>query len=234
MNIYSRGNAAKQWIFEELDRRYGQKPLEILDLACGDAVIWHRYLETHPHTQVTGIDTDQPAIKRGIAANIPNLHLSVFDVQKKQTETKQYDVVLTLSAIEHIVDRAAFVKTVWSSLRPGGFAFLNYDAGHFRSSDLQERVMVPVSQALAALGYEAPYMKKVDDGTLLGLCSKQGFTVIERKKHNVEALKKFMKGATDDALSAWFAFEAQLNAQYTPTQLDMLMLSTTVVLQKPE
>ena len=31
--IYEPGNAAKQWILEKLDQRFGQSPARILDLA---------------------------------------------------------------------------------------------------------------------------------------------------------------------------------------------------------
>jgi hypothetical protein len=52
-------------------------------------------------------------------------------------------------------------------------------------------------------------------------------------KHNLHPMKGFLRGANDDALGAWFAFEDSLNAQFTPEKLDAVMWSTTLIVTKP-
>jgi SAM-dependent methyltransferase len=231
--IYERGNAGKQWILTELDRRFGHITCRILDLACGDGTKWKTFLPSHPDMTVVGIDTDAAAIGRGKAANagLPNLELRVADAQKPIEGT--FDAVVAMSAIEHVVDREAFLKTVWDALTPGGVAYLNYDAGHFRSWDIKERIMVPVSQTLATVGYEKPYMKKVDDAVFRAKAERQKFSVIALRKHNLYPLKGFMRNASDEALHDWFAYEDALNARFAPEMLDRIMWSTTLVVQKP-
>ncbi len=231
--IYERGNAAKQWIFEELDRKFGQSSVRVLDLACGDAKKWKSYLAAHPPTRVIGIDTDANAIERGksLFAGVSQIELRVFDAQKPLDET--FDAVVAMSAIEHVVDRPAFLKTTWDALRSGGAAYLNYDAGHFRSNDIKERLMVPISQILAIFGFEGPYMKKVDDAFFRRQAESLGFKATGLKKHNAQKLKGIMRGAPDDILNDWFAFEDSLNARFTPEKLDDFMLSTTLILERP-
>jgi cyclopropane fatty-acyl-phospholipid synthase-like methyltransferase len=160
------------------------------------------------------------------------VNLRVFDAQHP-LDTTTFDAVVAMSAIEHVVDRVAFLKTVWSALKPGGIALLNYDAGHFRSHDWKERLLVPFSQFLAMLGYEKPYMKKVDDRVFQGQAAAIGFHVTGVRKHNLHPLKGLMRGADDELLKAWFALEEKLGQVYTPEQLDRAMWSTTVILQKP-
>ncbi|MBI4138640.1 class I SAM-dependent methyltransferase [Candidatus Uhrbacteria bacterium] len=231
--IYVRNNAAKQWILEELDHRFMDGAVRILDLGCGDAGEWAAFLPTHPETRVVGIDTDARVIARGRASfhAEPRIDLRVFDAQERLTET--FDVVVAMSAIEHVVDRPAFLRTTWSALRSGGTAYLNYDVGHFRSRDVKERIMVPVSQMLAMVGIEGPYMKRVHDAAFRKQAETVGFRVLTTKKHNLAAMKKIMKGAEEPAILEWFAFERKLNDLFPPERLDPVMLSTTLVVQKP-
>lgn len=234
MVIYERGNAAKQAIFLALDRLASSgEEVRVLDLACGDGRLWGTFLDTHPNVSVIGIDTDAQAIQRGEREHAHSrLHLRVLDAQKP-LEDASFQAVVAFSAIEHVVDRPAFLRTVWQALLPGGRAFLNYDAGHFRSWDLKERLMVPVSQLLAYLGIEGPYMKRVDDKLFTSQVLAQGFTIEAVQKYNLHPLKGFFRGATDEALVAWVEFEQRLNALYTPQVLDEVMWSTTFILQKP-
>lgn len=230
--LYQRGNAAKQWIFEELERRFAVRSAKILDLGCGDGSKWPPFLSAHPAIHVTGIDTDRSAIKSGQKAYASaQLELRVGDAQKMADGT--YDAVIAFSAIEHVVNRAAFLKTVWSALAPGGVAYLNYDDGHFRSSDMKERMMVPVSQMLAAVGIQGPYMKHVDDFTFRRMAEAQGFRVVSFRKHNLHPLKGFLRNATDDAVAAWYDFEEKLGELYNPAELDKIMWSSTLVVEKP-
>lgn len=231
--IYSAGNAAKQWIFQEIHRRFGDRPARILDVACGSGTLWKTFLEDHPTIHVTGVDTDRGAIDTGKSAmaSLPNIELAVFDAQRPVEGL--FDCVTALSALEHIVDHAAFIDTVWQSLRQGGVAFLNYDAGHFRSRNIKERIMVPVSQMLAVVGIEWPYMKKVEDAELISLLERRGFVIIRHMKHNAPCLKRGMKPLGEDAVRRWLEFESSLNDVVRPEDLDRLMLSTTIVVQKP-
>ncbi|MFH1078252.1 MAG: class I SAM-dependent methyltransferase [Patescibacteria group bacterium] len=231
--IYERGNAAKQWILNEMGRHFGGSACRVLDLGCGDGAKWRGFLPTHPVMTVVGIDTDAEAIARGrgMSAGLKGLDLRVADAQKPVEGA--FDVIVAMSAIEHVVDRKAFLTTVWDALSSGGVAFLNYDAGHFRSRDIKERLMVPISQLLALIGVEGPYMKKVDDATFRRQAEAQGFKVVATRKHNLAPLKGVMRGAGDEALVEWFAYEEALNARFAPEQLDGAMWSTTLILQKP-
>lgn len=232
MPLYQRGNAAKQWIFQELERRFASRPAKILDLGCGDGSKWPPFLSHHPSIHVEGIDTDRKAIKQGMKAyGSAQLALRVADAQQMTDGT--YDAVIAFSAVEHVVDRAAFLKTVWEALAPGGVAYLNYDDGHFRSSHWKERLMVPVSQALALIKIEGPYMKHVDDLLFRRMAEAQGFRVVDFRKHNMHPMKGFMRNASDEAIQSWYGLEEKLGQLYRPEELDKIMWSSTLVVERP-
>lgn len=93
--------------------------------------------------------------------------------------------------------------------------------------------MVPISQLAAFFGWQKWYMKRVDDRVFLAQAEAQGFRVLDVKKHNLSPLKGFMRGASETAVADWVEFEKKLNAHFSPEQLDKIMWSTTVVVQKP-
>src|SRR3990167_3211118 len=139
MMIYERGNAAKQWMLGELERRFcargasasggGHVDVRVLDLACGNGHKWSSFVVSHPEWCVVGVDTDAVAVGRGRweFQGVPQVDLRVLDAQRP-VEEGTFDAVVAMSAIEHVVDRPAFLKTVWTALKPGGVAYLNYDA----------------------------------------------------------------------------------------------------------
>ncbi|MFA5935808.1 MAG: class I SAM-dependent methyltransferase [Patescibacteria group bacterium] len=231
--IYERGNAAKQDMLEDIACRFGDRSFRVLDLAGGSGRIWQEFLTTHPNASIVVIDTDKIAIAEGKKMYEGNtrIELRAFDAQKPIEG--QFDVVSAMSAIEHVVDRPAFLKTAWNALVSGGVAYMNYDVGHFRSRNVKERIMVYVSQLLAFFKIEGPYMKKVDDVLFRTQAETQGFIVEKTQKHNLANLKGLMKGATDEAIRDWVSFEKRLNELFSQEKLDRMMLSTTLVLKKP-
>ena len=244
MTIYTAGNAAKQWILSELHQRFGESSYWILDLGCGAAGSWKTFLEMYPNASYVGFDYDRAAVERGrqAFAEMRNASLDVGDAQTLLAESEfsakggpasGWDVVTAFSAIEHVVDKKAFLKTVFASLKSGGVAYLNYDDGHFRSRNLKERLMVPVSQLLAMIWIQGSYMKHVDDAEFRLQAENIGFKILATRKHNLHPLKGFMRGASTEAVEAWYAFEERLNELYTPEQLDRVKWSTTLIVQKP-
>ena len=231
--LYSPGNTAKEWILRDIEQTLDDRSIRILDLACGSGWVWEGFLAAHQNARVLGVDTDMQALEVGRRrfAQTPAIELRHFDAQHPLEESS-FDVVVALSAMEHVVDHRAFIRTTWDALKPGGVAYLNYDVGHFRSHSLKEQLMVPISQFLAMLGMERWYMKKVDDAAFRSIAVHQGFSVEAIRKHNIGKLKGFMKKAPIQAVEEWFAFEERLGAVLPPDKLDFLMLSTTFKLRK--
>jgi ubiquinone/menaquinone biosynthesis C-methylase UbiE len=236
MTIISPGNSAKRWIFRQLATRTEKGSFSVCDLACGSGSAWHAFLKQHPVVSYVGFDTDKQAIATAQQsfADLPNARFRVADAQTLKEGIATFDVVTALSALEHVVRIDKFLDTVCSLLKPQGIAYVNYDNGHFHSSNIKERLMVPVSQALAKVGIEGPYMKEVDDAAVMKMITDRGASVLRIWKHNVPSLKAFAKKVrSPDVLEAWFAFEDRLNEVATPEQLSSLMGSTTVVMQLP-
>lgn len=235
MKIYSRKNVAKQWIWSEAERLAGDGSLRVCDLGCGYGSGWPDFLKDHSKITYLGIDKDKKEIARAEKAfsGLANARVSVGDAQMFRDNSGNFDVVTAFSALEHVVDLEAFVKTVLALLKPGGVAYLNYDAGHFRSSNIKERAMVPVSQLLAKIGFEGPYMKEVDDSGLTRIVEGQGAKVKSLFKFNGRGIKELANSeASDEAVRAWHDFEFRMNGLVTAKTLDKIFWSTVMVVEK--
>lgn len=93
--------------------------------------------------------------------------------------------------------------------------------------------MVPMSQLLAVVGIEGPYMKRVQDEKFISQAKQLGFVFRGVRKHNLHPLKGFFRGASDEVIQTWVEFEERLNTLYSSDTLDAVMWSTTILLQKP-
>ncbi len=235
MNIYSRKNVAKQWILSEVERLAADAPLKICDLACGYGSCWPKFLIDHPEMLYVGIDLDATEIAKAKIAftNCTNAQVKVGDAQTLKENEGVFDIVTAFSALEHVVDLNAFVQTTMSLLKPGGKAFLNYDAGHFRSSNVKERMMVPVSQLLARVGIEGPYMKEVVDEELKQIVEQNGGKTRTLLKFNGMGMKSLANSnASEEAIRAWHEFELRMNSLVAPKILDSIFWSTVLVVEK--
>ncbi|MFA5129308.1 MAG: class I SAM-dependent methyltransferase [Patescibacteria group bacterium] len=234
MTLYVRNNSAKQWIFEDLHRWMNGRDVRILDLACGDARNWSLFLQENAHASLLGVDTNAAEIERAKTAFHEQSRAEFRSADAQHPiEENTFHAITAMSAIEHVVNRTAFLNTVWRALMPGGRAYLNYDEGHFRSRDPRERMMIPISQLLSWFGIEAPYMKRVDDAAFRRAAEAMGFTVADFRLHNIAPLKGLLKGANDEAIAAWYAFEESMGANLPQNRLRGFAYSATLVLEKP-
>ena len=203
-------------------------------MGCGRAGLWPSYLLSHPTINVLGIDIDPSAIEVGLRMHQGNsqIELRVADAQEPLPE-ELFDAIVALGSIERIADRDAFLRTIGGSLKSGGVAYLNYGASHPRSLWSGGRLKAALSYFLAAFGYETAGRKRVNDAEFRNQIERQGFQVLQIRKHNLSCLKEFMKDAPDNAIQDWFDFEERLLTRFSLADLDKIMLSTTFVVLKP-
>jgi len=235
MKIYSKGNTAKQWILDQVYASALDRQFRVCDLGCGYGSVWPDFLRAHANVTYLGIDTDAKEIARAqkAFAGLTNATVKVADGQIFSEGAGSFDAVTAFSALEHVVDLKKFVGSALKLLKPGGRAYLNYDAGHFRSHNLKERLMVPLSQFLARLGVEGPYMKEVDDADLERLIRSCGGKLVSLKKFNLSGMKAAARGGlSDEAVAAWLEFELRLNELLEAKKLNAAFWSTVAVAER--
>lgn len=105
------------------------KGLDIIDVGCGGGLVCEPMARLSGN--VTGIDADANAIEVSKAhAEQSGLEIN-YEVNAPEDAAQKYDVVLALEIIEHVDDRAGFVKSVIDLCKPDGliiFSTLNKTA----------------------------------------------------------------------------------------------------------
>jgi hypothetical protein len=122
-------------------------------------------------------------------------------------------------------------------LRADGRAYLNYDSGHFvADADLRERTKAVVSRALARIGSESRYRRRVSSGELSSLVDQAGLQIVDDKVFNSD-LKRLLplvpSDRREDFMERWLAFELGLNElglSYRD-ELDTVFRTRNVVLE---
>lgn len=121
---YIRENVIAQFGLDEKTRRPFEG-LRLLDIGCGGGLLCEPM--TRMGAQVTGADAGE----RNIAT--ASVHAAeqglAIDYRCTTAEAlaeagEQFDVILNMEVIEHVVDRAGFMKACAAMLKPGGVMFV--------------------------------------------------------------------------------------------------------------
>ncbi len=205
------GNAAKLYCLQWIERLAAEQPaLRILDLGCGRADTFQVLLRRHPGIRYIGVEPD-PAAAGAARVALPGAE--IVTASADEVEVEPVDVVVSFSVLEHVYRRAAYVATIARHLRPGGLAFVNYDAGHFVAGDARERLRTLTAPPLARLGRENRYQAFVREVDFRRLAADARLEIVEGKSFN--ALKEIYYALPEerwpDFMEHWLALELAVN-----------------------
>lgn len=98
-----------------------EKNARVLDLGCGYGALAHA-IAVHSDAQVLAIDFDSEQIEFGKKRfNHPNIQFIVGDVFKDIPENGSFDVIVLSSVLEHLKNRAEFLKDLTARFKPKKF-----------------------------------------------------------------------------------------------------------------
>ena len=103
-------------------------PRRILDAGCGAGDHSIYLAQRFPSAHVTGVDVDRDRIaqNRGAAADLglTNLDFQVQDIGQLPW-VQEFDLVISIDVLEHIVEQRAALRSLHSALRSGGRFFIH-------------------------------------------------------------------------------------------------------------
>jgi SAM-dependent methyltransferase len=230
------GNSAKDYCLSRVAELAAAAPdLTIVDLGCGDGRNVEPLLQAYPSIRYFGIDPSLRAIegaRRRLASHPVELTVGrAYDV-----ELARADVVLSFSVLEHVYERAPYVRSIARNLEPHGIAFVNYDLGHF--SVRFERVKAPLRRGLARLGSDSRFQAPVAADEFTSLAEAAGLQVEEDLFFNTHVKELYRLVAPRDRIELarrWLELELWLNERIAyRDELAPLLRTRNVVLKRTD
>jgi 2-polyprenyl-6-hydroxyphenyl methylase/3-demethylubiquinone-9 3-methyltransferase len=112
------------WVLDELKAAFGERPLAILDVACG-AGLMANPMARAGHA-VTGIDLSRDSLEVARRHDdTGTVRYLVQDARSLALPDAQFDVVAMMDFLEHIDDRDAVIGEAARVLKPGGRLFFH-------------------------------------------------------------------------------------------------------------
>lgn len=166
------------WLFERVGGLVvrWKKDAALLDLGCGTGDLLKHLHKKYPAMPLTGIDLSPAQHSNGV--KIHRGDFLTYDLKE------QFDVVVSIQAIEHVTDVQKFVKRVYELTRPGGMIII---------STINDRsISYGVARLFNQLGYKAAYerlysrhhLHHFNIKSLKKLMEKNGFAVEKILRHN--------------------------------------------------
>ena len=195
----------------------GQK-VRVLELGCGGAKIAAQILASCPGIEYIGIEPDPVSsanAKKQVAAfsNAMILDGLAYGGVAHAGLTQPFDVVFSLSVLEHVKDLPAFLRYAAASAKVGGDVIHLYDLGHsLYPSGLKERIQVALcGSALKRFIPESKIACYLSTDAVHHLLESAGCSVQRVTFHNMRSFVALSDAAPSDQglMEQILAFEAQ-------------------------
>jgi cyclopropane fatty-acyl-phospholipid synthase-like methyltransferase len=183
----------KTLLVDRLFSDLGEGPARVLDLGCGTAVNFRSALERHPGVAYTGVDQDRAALAtaRASVGRLPNVEL--HEGFGEAFRGQDFDLVVSLSVLEHVKHLDPFLKMSVEAARAGGRIVHRYDLGHaLTPSSPGERLRVTVAKRYPALVPKSRFTTHPDLDAIVARLTALGVGEIEITQSQMPSLKAAM------------------------------------------
>jgi SAM-dependent methyltransferase len=212
--LLTTGNAAKLYCLQLIDGAAAEVEgdFRIVDLGCGNGSNFRELLSRRQNIHYIGVEPLRGAAEeaRRMLPGAQIINAPAYDVRVEPAHA-----VVSFSVLEHVVDRPRYFEAVQRNLRRDGRVYLNYDSGHFvADADLLERAKALASRALARVGSESRYRRRVSADEFRALVERNRLLVVDDKVFNTD-IKRLLPlvgpESRESFMERWLAFELGLN-----------------------
>jgi SAM-dependent methyltransferase len=189
--------------------------VRVLDLGCGTASYVPALVEQYPSIEYVGVEpiATSYAVAEKNLAGIENakIHFKLgYDSVPDEVEAS-FDVVFSLSALEHIKQLGRFIALSAKYATQGGMVVHRYDLGHaLQPHSLKERLHVILGNTVPSLLPERQFVRYVGVPEVESYYQASGLTPIRTTYHQMpshKAIEKHFKLSTSSIVDDIFAWE---------------------------
>ncbi len=192
------------------------RPLRVLDLGCGTASYVPALLREFPAIEYVGVEpiaaSYQGALKNLAGVDRAKVHFQLgYDSIQDEAE-KSFDVVFSLSVLEHIKHLDRFLALGVKYAASGALIVHRYDLGHaLHTHSLKEWIHVRLGNNVPGILPERQFVRYVPEPEVRALYEKHGVRVEKTTYHQMPNHKAFEKfqAAESESVKALFAWEME-------------------------
>lgn len=203
-------------VVEEAVRRVGEgKVTRVLDLGCGTANYVAPLVARFPSIEYVGVEPIESsynaAVKNleGIPAAKVHFQLG-YDSVPNEAEAS-FDVVFSLSVLEHVKHLPRFLALGTKYAKHGGLIVHRYDLGHaLHTHSVKEWVHVKLGNHAPWLLPERQFVRYLSPAEVSAIYESQGVRTLKTTYHQMpshKAFEKYLKGSDSDAVDELFCWE---------------------------
>lgn len=195
------GSNYKELLIEALLSEYGGASARVLDLGCGTSANFVAALHRHQNISYTGVEQDAHRLSQARAAIGHLANVELHGAFGEAFRGGDYDLVMSLSVVEHVKRLDAFLSASVHAAKRGGRILHRYDLGHALSpSTPGERLRVAVARRLPALVPKARFTTYPDRDAIVRRLGELGVRQIEIVQAQMPSLKAAVNLIDKDSL----------------------------------
>jgi SAM-dependent methyltransferase len=168
--------SSKPFFIQKLIEESGLANPRILELACGTARYMPEILKKYPGITYTGLEPLKSSYDEAVKniGSLPQVtlcnRLGYGNLEGVPPES--FDIVYSISALEHVKDLPAFIAMSGMYVKKGGLLVHRYDLGHaLYPVSLKERFHAFLGNTLPALLPVDKFVRYVPEGEVVTLCT---------------------------------------------------------------
>ena len=202
-----------EYVVEAVSAAADGRPLRVLDVGCGTASYVPDLVKRFPNLTYVGIEPITASFEKALeyTAGHPQatVHFGLAYDALEEYEPASFDLVLSLSVLEHVKQLPKFIAFCESYLVPGGAMVHRYDLGHaLYSHSWKEWLHVRLGNNLPWLLPETQFVRYVPESEVRAVYEQHHITPTHSTYHqmpNHKQLEKYLVSdpATIDELFAW-------------------------------
>lgn len=210
-------------VVEEAVKRAGPaRPPRIMDLGCGTARYVPQLMETIPNFEYVGVEPIESSFKEAEKnlADVPNakVHFQLGYDSVPDEEESSFDLVFSLSVLEHIKQLDRFIALSSKYARKGGVVMHRYDLGHaLHPHSLKERIHVFLGNNFPNILPERQFVRYVGVPEVESLYEANNLRSTKVTYHqmpNHKNIEKFFVSTETDLVNDLFTWEMKYQDEF--------------------
>lgn len=208
---------SKTFFLEKLIEESGLRAPRVLELGCGTARYMPYVLKQFPEMYYVGLEPNTSSYAEAVKniGSVPQVTLynRLGYGTIEGVESASFDIVYSISALEHVKDLRAFITMSGTYVKRGGLLVHRYDLGHaLYPTSLKERLHAFLGNTVPMILPVDKFVRYVPEHEVTSLCTEVDCVPYKSTYHqmpNHKSLEKIAMGkkALEEAMTELYAWE---------------------------